>query len=219
MRRVEVGFFSFTVVPEASRPAYDAWHRLDHLPEQYAIDGIAHGRRWEATPACVAARLVDDPVLGRATYVTLYLVTEPVEATLAEFRQLAVDLRAADRFFADREAVLAGPWRLAATAAAPRVQVRPAVVPWRPATGVYVVVEAADAPPLDPALLGAVDGVAGCWTFEDGPSAHRIAVAWLDADPVTVAPSIAAALAAAGRHPVHAGPYTELGTAIGAQRR
>lgn len=206
MRDVVAGFFAFTEVPPHAQGAYDEWHRLDHLPEQYAIDGVALGQRWVANPSCLAARVggPGDPLL-RAQHLTLYLMTEPLEATLVEFRQLAVDLRAAGRFFADREAHLAGPWPVAGRAAAPRVLVRPEVVPWRPATGVYAAVGVAGDDPTALEELVGVAGVAGAWSFDDG--ALRIDVLWLDGDPLAVAADLAPLVVGARL----AGPYVPAG--------
>ena len=58
------------------------------MPEQYPLPGMAFGQRWVSTPACRAARAVDGALLAPVHYVTLYLMTEPVEATLDEFAAL-----------------------------------------------------------------------------------------------------------------------------------
>jgi hypothetical protein len=220
---VEVGFFSFTEVPHHADRAYDEWHQLDHLPEQYQLPGIAHGERWAASPDCVAARLVDDELLGRASYVTLYLIGPPVDETIDAFGALGAELRAAGRFHEERTAVMAGGWRVTATATSPRLPITPAVIPWRPAAGVFVLVEedSPDAPPAD-ALLG-VEGVAGAWTFAPDPDLtrswwlllpYRITVLWLDADPVAVTDALAPALhdrwSGGPARPVYAGPLRTL---------
>jgi hypothetical protein len=202
--RVEVGFFSFTVVPDGHHHGYNEWHQLDHLPEQYSLPGIVRGERWVATPRCAAARLVDDPMLGRAHYVTLYLLGEPLAETLRAFQALAVELRDQGRFYEHRESVYGGPLPLVGLAAAPRVLVRAEVVPFRPARGVYVVVDSVDGG--DAAArpdLTAVDGVAGAWTFAG--DADRITVAWLDDDPVAVAERVGGVLDPDAVR--HAGPY------------
>lgn len=193
---VAVGFLSFTEVPAGRHHAYNAWHQLDHLPSQHVLPGIVHGERWVRTPAARAAAPVLHPELAAAQYLTLYLVTEPIEETLAAFRDLAADLRAVDRFFADRRSPRFGAWRVTERAAAPRVLVDPAVVPWRPAAGIVVVVEpqAGAARPLGE--LTDVEGVAGAWTFERDPSLHhgswivadeRVTIAWVDGDPIAAA--------------------------------
>lgn len=209
---VAVGFFSFTEVPAGRHHDYNAWHQLDHLPSQQVLPGIVHGERWVRTPAAAAAAPVLHPELAASQYLTLYLVAEPVEETLAAFRRLAADLRAADRFFADRRSPRFGAWRVAERAAAPRVLVDAAVLPWRPARGVVVVVE----PSADPGgrLEPLVDlgGVAGAWSFERDPDLHhdswvvadeRITVAWIDGDPVEAAGAVAALRPAATHVAAH----------------
>jgi hypothetical protein len=197
--RVEVGFFSFTEVPHGRHRAYNEWHQLDHQPAQHVLPGIAHGERWVCTPQNRAAAPVLDPELGRAQYLTLYLMTEPLAETLRGFRHLAAELQAVDRFFTDRTAHLAGAWRVRERWAAPRVLVDAAVVPWRPATGVVAVVDDAGVPtaPLPERL--AVEGVAGAWRFERDPAIHHdswptadvaITVAWVDGDPGAVAAAV-----------------------------
>jgi len=73
-----LGFFSFTEVtdPSAHR-AYNEWHRLDHLPEQFSLDGILFGQRWVATPSCREARVAVSPLLQPCHYMTLYLMRDP----------------------------------------------------------------------------------------------------------------------------------------------
>jgi len=199
---VRLGFFSFTEItdPGAHR-AYNEWHQLDHLPEQYVIPGIRYGERWVATPQCRAAWAVAGELLAPAHYVTLYLMGEPVHETLAAFGALAVDLHRADRFFEPRRACLAGPFEVAGRAAAPRVRVSASVVPTRPNRGVYVIVEEGAGPPAPGCLeaLVAVPGVAGAWGFAAAPALaapvtdpteHRVTVAWLDEAPLEVAPSL-----------------------------
>ena len=203
--RASVGFFSFTEVPPSADRSYNEWHQLDHLPEQYALPGIAHGERWVASPDCVAARLVDDDLLGRAQYTTLYLIGDPVEPTIDAFGALAGELRAVGRFHEERTAHMAGGWRVASAATSPRLPISPGVIPWRPAAGVFVLVED-DRPDVDlpsSAPLLAVAGVAGGWTFVPSDSLtrswwamqpYRITVLWLDDDPVATTARLEPAL-------------------------
>ncbi|MDQ1449225.1 MAG: hypothetical protein QOC79_2196, partial [Actinomycetota bacterium] len=164
---------------------------LDHMPEQFPLDGIAYGQRWVSTPACRAARAVSEAPLDSIHYMTLYLMTEPVERTLAEFRQLGRDLRAVGRFHLHRRARLSGPFVLCDAAVAPRVLISAEAVPYRPNLGVFVEVE--ERPDGDdsagqeqirgahlPALC-AQPGVAGAWSFAD--EQRRVTVTWLDAPP------------------------------------
>ena len=218
--RVSVGFFSFTEVPPSAHRSYNEWHQLDHLPEQYTLPGIAHGERWVASPDCVAARIVDDDLLGRAQYVTLYLMGEPIEPTIDAFGALGKELRDLGRFHEERTALMAGGWQVASAATSPRLPITPAVLPWRPATGIFALVEH-DRPGAglpDTAPLLAVDGVAGAWTFVPSPALsrswwvmqpYRITVLWLDGDPLATTARLEPALHArwhSGATPVLAGP-------------
>ncbi len=115
--KVKVGFFSFTEITDPTEHhAYNEWHQLDHMPEQFPLRGIVYGQRWVSTPACRAARTASGPRLDAIHYMTLYLITEPVDETLQEFRQLGRDLYDAGRFHLHRHADLSGPFPLAATA-------------------------------------------------------------------------------------------------------
>jgi hypothetical protein len=184
----DLGFFSFTEVPAEHDRDYDRWHRLDHLPEQFAIPGVVWGERWTIGDD----RVTTDDGLARCRYLTLYLMREPLAETLARFRHLAAELRDAGRFFEHRTPHLAGGFDVVDRWAAPHALVRPEVVPWRPATGAFVAVGSA------PAAVG-VDGVAGAWTFRTSV-AHThptwptrdatITVAWFDGDPVATAARI-----------------------------
>jgi len=135
---------------------------------------------------------VSEPPLDSIHYMTLYLMTEPVERTLGEFRQLGRDLRAVGRFHLHRRARLSGPFALRDEAVAPRVLISAEAVPYRPNLGVYVEVE--ELPDGDDAAgeeqirsvhlpaLCAQTGVAGAWSFAD--EQRRVTVAWLDARPL-----------------------------------
>ncbi|HTZ09963.1 MAG TPA: hypothetical protein VMB72_12875 [Acidimicrobiales bacterium] len=229
--RVRVGFFSFTEITDPARHrAYNAWHQLDHMPEQYTIPGVVSGQRWVSTPACRAARAVDGPELAPVHYVTLYLMGDPVPETLERFMALGQELRAAGRFFEHRRARLSGPWGVTSMRAAPRVLVSDEAVAFRPTRGVYVVVQ--EPGPGDGAGEGAdgdraasswaaglleLPGVAGVWRFGDLGGAQRrrtggrvLTVCFLDEEPVAVAGALGAATASGdGRHgPVaFAGPF------------
>jgi hypothetical protein len=222
MNKVRIGFFSFTEITDPSEHrAYNEWHQLDHMPEQYPLPGLAFGQRWVSTPDCRAARAVDGPLLAGLHYVTLYLMTEPVEATLKQFHALGGRLRELGRFHQHRRALVSGPFTVETVAATPRVLVSAEAVPYRPNRGAYVVVEeltgerAAGALPVEPLLE--VAGVAGVWSFVS-PADHvgiwrsghrRVTVCYLDEEPLRVAPGLDQVV---GRWPpgagvvVHAGP-------------
>jgi hypothetical protein len=172
-----LGFFSFTEVTDPSaHEAYNAWHQLDHLPEQFTIDGISFGRRWVRSPRCRAAGSAATPLLDPFHYMTLYLLRD--EDVVPEFFALAERLRAADRFFGARRAVLSGPFPVVGRWAAPRVAVSPEAVPFRPAEGVYVVV----GPPQPADQWVTCPGVAGAWQFADAEQGRSITVAFVDGD-------------------------------------
>lgn len=155
-----LGFFSFTEVTQSSaHRAYNEWHRLDHLPEQFSLDGVLFGQRWVCTPDCREARVAVSPLLEPCHYMTLYLMRDA--GVLPAFADLAQRLRRADRFFADRRAHLSGPFEVRDRWVSPRVKVSAAAVPHRPARGIYVVV----GPPVDGAAMVAHRGVAGAWSF------------------------------------------------------
>jgi len=212
--RVSAGFFSFTEVPAGAHRAYNEWHLLDHLPEQYRLAGIAHGERWVASPDCVAGRVVDNDVVGPAQYVTVYLIGDPVDETLRRFRELAVELRNEGRFHEARTAHLFGAWQLSGTALSPDVVLSPSVLPWRPATGVFVLAEPTSDDPNALDGLVEVEGVVGGWGFEPvGEDLRhsswlvqpwRFTVLWLDGDPAEVAGRLAPAVPESA---VFAAPY------------
>jgi hypothetical protein len=219
-QKVSYGFFSFTEVTDpAEHRSYNEWHQLDHLPEQFPLPGIVYGQRWVSTPACRAARAVSDSTIDPIHYVTCYLMAEPITETLDDFFVLGAELHRLDRFHEHRRAHLTGPFGVTDTAAAPRVRVSAAAVPYRAHRGIYVVVE--DVTEADPhvttqdALL-AVAGVAGVWTFATAPDlapsrrwtagTRRITVCWLDDDPLEVAARLAPRYESAG-NVSFAGPF------------
>ncbi|HEY5023975.1 MAG TPA: hypothetical protein VII76_03280 [Acidimicrobiales bacterium] len=212
MDKVRIGFFSFTEITDpAEHRSYNEWHQLDHMPEQYPLPGVVFGQRWVSTPACRAARAHDDPTLAPIHYMTLYLMGDPVDATLEEFRALGERLGAAGRFHQHRRSHLSGPLAVTGHRAAPGALVSADAVPYRPNRGIYVVVRersasaghgSGDGASEDDALATALlarDGVAGVWTFATDsrfdrhvwrPGDKTITVCYLDAEPLTVAPPL-----------------------------
>jgi hypothetical protein len=203
MAKVVLGFFSFTEITDPSEHrSYNEWHQLDHMPEQFPLPGVAFGQRWVSTPPCRRARAYDGAGLGPVHYITLYLMGEPVDATLEAFGALGARLQAEGRFHQHRRSHLSGPMLVSGMQAAPRVVVSAEAVPYRPNRGAYVVVRAAGDPGEDERLAGAFvaqDGVAGAWTFAtDARFAHHpwrpghktITVCYLDGEPLTLAPAL-----------------------------
>ena len=172
-----LGFFSFTEITDPSgHEAYNAWHQLDHMPEQFTIEGITFGQRWVRSPRCVAAEAATSAPFDRFHYMTLYLMRD--EGCLPEFFALAKRLAAEDRFFAARRAILSGPFEVAGRWAAPRVAISAGAVPFRPSQGVYVVV----GPPIDGSALVDHHGVAGTWQFVGTRGDRAVTVAFVDGD-------------------------------------
>ena len=232
--KIRVGFFSFTEITDPrEHHSYNEWHQLDHMPEQYPLDGIAFGQRWVSTPACRAARLVSESPLDPIHYMTLYLMADPVDRTLRDFMEVGQQLRALGRFHLKRRAAVSGPLQWLDAHAAPRVLVNPEAVPYRPNRGIYAIVEepleGADPEVEDAWVRGlherwadaacAVPGVAGVWQFATSPrlrgagwseGQRRITVCYLDDDPLVVAEAIRPVLDDrwhnAPVRPVHAGP-------------
>jgi hypothetical protein len=204
VNKVKVGFFSFTEITDPrEHRAYNEWHQLDHMPEQLPLRGVAWGQRWVATPACARARDAAEAPLDRVHYLTQYLMTDPVDATLDEFWRWGAQLNAMGRFHRHRHSHLNGAFLLAETYAARRIRIAPEAVPYRPNRGALVVLE----DPLEPRGLDAYDewlhlvhwpdvlevpGVAGIWNFaeldksraiENRRAARRLTMLYLDDDP------------------------------------
>jgi hypothetical protein len=172
-----LGFFSFTEVTDPSaHEAYNAWHQLDHLPEQFTIEGITFGQRWVRSPRCRDAEAATGTLLDGFHYMTLYLLRD--EGLIPEFFALAERLYALDRFFKARRALLSGPFPVVGRWAAPRVAVSPGAIPFRPSHGVHVVV----GPAVDGEGLLDHPGVAGAWQFTDAEAGRTISVAFIDGD-------------------------------------
>jgi hypothetical protein len=196
-----LGFFSFTEVTDPSaHEAYNIWHQLDHMPEQFTIDGITFGQRWVRSPRCQAAEAASGSLLEPFHYMTLYLMDD--EGVIPEFFALAKRLYAADRFFAARCALLSGPFEIAGRWAAPRVAVSAEAVPFRPSNGVYVVV----GPRVDGEAMVEQPGVAGTWQFTDASSNRHITVAFVDGDLWQAASALGRAGSVGGDPPEWSGP-------------
>jgi hypothetical protein len=196
-----LGFFSFTEVTDPSaHEAYNAWHQLDHMPEQFTIEGITFGQRWVRSPRCKEAEAASGPLLDPFHYMTLYLMRD--ESSIPEFFALARRLAAVDRFFTERRAVLSGPLAVTGRWVAPRVAISAGAVPWRPSNGVYTVV----GPGVDGAALVECPGVAGAWQFTDSESDRVVTVAFVDGDLWQASGALASVTTVPGISPEWAGP-------------
>ncbi len=183
-----LGFFSFTEITDPSaHEAYNAWHQLDHMPEQFTIDGISFGQRWVRSPHCRELEITASPELEPFHYMTLYLMRD--SSVVPPFFALAKRLHAEDRFFAARRALLSGPFGVVGQWADARVAVSVGAVPFRPSHGVYVVV----GPAIDGAALVDHPGVAGAWQFVDAEADRTVTVAFVDGDLWELAAKVRAA--------------------------
>jgi hypothetical protein len=194
-----LGFFSFTEITDPSaHEAYNAWHQLDHLPEQFTLEGVRFGQRWVRSPHCRAAEAASGALLDPFHYMTLYLLRD--RDVVPPFFALGRQLHDEDRFFAARRAVLSGPFDVVGSWAAPRVAVSAGAIPFRPSHGVYTVV----GPALDGPTVVEVPGVAGVWQFADGE--RTLTVAFVDGDLWRVAGALGSAVGDLGTAPEWAGP-------------
>jgi hypothetical protein len=206
-----MGVFSMSARgPSSAVDAYYLqWHALDHLPEQYRLKGIRLGSRWVSTPACRAARAYDAGEFAAIDHVVNYLISEPLEDTLDKFFDLRVALVDEGRMATLLPSVHAGHYRVTGKKAAARAVAGAHILPWRPARGIYLLIEkvasadAWQAEALD--ALTEMDGVVGVWRYAGGvpPGPKRvgsapdmrIAVFYLDAPPVEMARPLGEALA------------------------
>ena len=173
--------------PNGRDAEYLEWHSLDHRPEQYRVAGLRHSVRLVSTPACRAARAFSDARYSAVDHVMTYFFA--AGAALDQFRALSVALDG-DRRPLRLPSVDANYFRLAGKVAARRAITGADVIPWRPALGVYLLVEQGSA---SPAPLVEVVGVTGIWWHRGGQSPApgfadasgvQLSYCFLDQDPV-----------------------------------
>jgi hypothetical protein len=216
--RIKVGFLSLTrASPTGDDRPYLAWHRLDHMPEQYRLPGMVLGQRWASTPACRRARAIEAEDWSPVEHAVCYMMGEPVDRTVDDFIALGRELAEAGRYPHVMPSHYRGALRVIETMAAPRVLVSAEVVPFRPHRGVYLFVEQPEGTPTasaseiglgrlpDGVLPDLVDvpGVAGVWVYATSPDLRRpmftdgvlrVTICYLDEEPVTVAERLASTL-------------------------
>jgi hypothetical protein len=189
---VRVAFISMSAREPGGRDAeYLEWHHLDHRPEQHRLPGLRQSLRLVSTPACRAARAASNDHFDPVDHVMTYLFNDVAE--LPGFYDLGAALAAGGRMPLRLPTVEFMVADLAGTLAAPAAVAGADVVPWRPALGVYLVVEDGKAP-VD-ALID-VPGVAGVWWYDGAappaPTAtdargRQVTYCYLDDDPVATA--------------------------------
>lgn len=172
-------FLSFATVRSGRHHEYNAWHQLDHRPENLALDGVLHGERWVRTSACAADYPVADPVLHATHYVNSYWFRAPVEVSFAEWQALAEQSFQAGRRPDVRIATrpMMGTFVPVTGLASDHALVSPRALLHRPATGVVLTLHRLLEPrdPLAETWLGECEraareridlpGVAGVWTL------------------------------------------------------
>jgi hypothetical protein len=202
-------FFSFTEVDASRHQEYNAWHQLDHMPENLALPGVVHGQRWVRSPDCVKAGTPPDESLAGLHYVTMYWFRDPVEESFQEWRDLGERTfqlgRRQELPYTRRP--LMGAFTPVKGYANPRVRVSADVLPFRPNRGLEISVLRVEEPRSEaahelyawqdqvhiPELLSCA-GAAGAWTFSSqhaslgrsslGAGELRVLVVYLDGDPL-----------------------------------
>lgn len=181
--------------PEGRDADYIAWHSLDHRPEQYRLPELRATLRLVSTPQCRAARAASEAHFDDIDHVMTYLFTGP--ECMPGFSELGAALDRGGRMPHRLPSVGYMTADLAGKAAAPRAVAGADVIPWRPAKGVYLIVEKGAA---SPASLIDVPGVAGVWWYQgnDTPgemdtnsTGLQVTYCYLDEDPVAVAAKLA----------------------------
>ncbi len=182
--------------PEGRDVEYLRWHFMDHRPEQYRLAAIRGSIRLVSTPECRAARAASTERFDATDHVMNYFFADP--SGLKPFHDLGRELGKVGRIPELLPPVERGVYTFEGRVADPGAKVGADVLPWWPATGVYLLVERLDQTGTESAApLVEVDGVAGTWwaeTAADVPGDYSLAqpgdqltYLFLDDDPVAVA--------------------------------
>jgi hypothetical protein len=178
---VDKAFFSFIGLDDISKHhEYNAWHQLDHLPENFALDEVFWGDRWVRSPDCVRLSTGLNRDLVDADYVVMYWLNDPPAESNSQWLSLAeraIHWGRRPELAWTRRLPL-GFFQLGHGFAAPRVLVSPEVIPLRPHRGVHLSLTRVLAPQSPQAVelfrwydqvhiprLLQFPGVAGAWTF------------------------------------------------------
>lgn len=176
--------------PNGRDARYLEWHALDHRPEQYRIAGIRNAIRVVSTPECRAMRAASTAPFDAADHIMTYQFADA--SSVPPFVALGGVLHDAGRMPHPLPiaAMLTG--TRVGKLAAPRICVGADVIPWRPAHGIYLIVEEGDSSPEG---LIDVPGVAGIWWYQgaiypDSSTDLQITYCFLDDEPLTVAKTL-----------------------------
>jgi hypothetical protein len=184
--------------PDGADAEYLRWHTLDHRPEQHRLSAVRASLRLVSTPACRSARAAGCEPYDAVDHVMTYFFSDP--AAMEPFLDLSKALGDAGRKLPLLPPVERGIYEVNERAASPRVKVGADVLPWWPARGMYLLLEANASAPTH---LADVDGVAGVWSATSQPGETRLASApagqtisycFLDEDPVLTAKRLRPAL-------------------------
>ncbi len=196
---VQFAFISMSAREPHGRDAeYLEWHSLDHRPEQYRLAGLRSSLRLVSTPACRAARAASDGLYDAVDHVMTYLFSDP--SAIPGFNALGAALTEAGRMPLRLPTIEFLTADLGGKVAARRAVAGADVLPWRPALGVYLIIEHGRAAPD---ALAQVPGVAGVWWYHGNlaPEPYRtdargrqITYCYLDDDPVTAAEQLGEAV-------------------------
>lgn len=192
-------FLSFPEVVDTGRHHdYNAWHQLDHRPENLALPGVVHGERWVRTPQCRDASGADvAATLSAAQYLAMYWFREPAPASIAEWSDLGDTTLQQGRRpeLAWTQRRLTGMFRPVQGWVDPAAGISLSALPFRPVRGVLAEVHRVDEPGSAtaerafahlhtvrvPSML-ALPGVVGAWTF----ASRQVSLVPVDGDDVTV---------------------------------
>lgn len=192
---IGLAFVSLSAREPAGRDAeYLEWHSLDHRPEQYRLAGLRSSLRLVSAPDCRAARAASEPPFDRVDHVMIYLFDG--EAAIGGFSELGAALDAVGRMPLRLPSVGYMTATFAGKRAAPRAVAGADVLPWRPVTGAYLIVEEGAPAPVDvldvPGVAGQwwFDGTAGAGGFDADSNGQRMTLCYLDGDPIAAAAAI-----------------------------
>jgi hypothetical protein len=189
---IRLAFISLSArEPDGRDAEYLAWHSLDHRPEQYRLAGLRNSLRLISTPSCRATRAASVDHYDAVDHVMTYLFSE--HGALPSFNDLGAALHDGGRMPLRLPTVEFMTADLVGRVAAPAAIVGADVIPWRPAQGVYLIIETGQVPADD---LAHVEGVAGVWWYHGAlaPAPYstdnrgmQITYCYLDDDPVATA--------------------------------
>jgi hypothetical protein len=231
---VTTAFLGLSSRSETGQDAdYIRWHLFDHVPEQARIPGVRNFQRWVSTPECRAARRAQTEPFDRVDHAVQYLFAEPVIATLQAFMDLGAALGGAGRQTLSVPRIQSAGYAVLEKRVNPRGALGAYALPWWPARGVFLTIEAT---PSDKgawaahsqalARLVELEGVAGAWRYAGiqrqlpvrSDPGELVTVFYLYGDPVATAGPLGDMLeeqwAAAGTRAKFAAPFEVVNPAI-----